>query len=217
MCSLWQHHLVSTENMSKAFTGECQKLLTQAWMENPKRTLKESHTGTFYIYYKESKSSGSSTGISQSILYSPTKTNTSVRVTRTALQARSAPQFVKTHILVTALNAQAQTVLNSTNNSYWNTVQNNVKKTKPYFIPNKHLTIGIHCLLSIETAGYTQSSSSTLVLVFLELSTLLSELCTCIYTGPRQTHFSPTQTKTNAEQQHSCSQVWSQEPASSYF
>lgn len=55
MCSLGQHHLVSAENMSKAFTGECQKLLTQAWMENPKRTLKESHTGTFYIYYKEQK------------------------------------------------------------------------------------------------------------------------------------------------------------------
>lgn len=53
MCSLGQHHLVSAENVSKAFTGECRKLLIQAWMENPKRTLKESHTGTFYIYYKE--------------------------------------------------------------------------------------------------------------------------------------------------------------------
>lgn len=175
------------------------------------------HTLEPSTFITKSKSSGSATGTSQSNLYSPTKTKTSVRVTLTALQARSAPQFVKTHILVTALNAQAQTVLNSTNNSYWNTVQNNVKKTKPYFIPNKHLTIGIHCLLSIETAGYTQSSSSILVLVFLELSTLLSELCTCIYTGPRQTHFPSTQTKTKAEQQHSCSQVWSQEPASSYF
>lgn len=56
----------------------------------------------------------------QSNLYSPTKTNTSMRVTHTALQARSAPQFVKTHILVTVLNAQAQTVSSSTNNSYGN-------------------------------------------------------------------------------------------------
>lgn len=83
-----------------------------------------------------------------------------------------------------------------TSNSYWNTVQNNAKKTKPYFIPKKHLTIRIPCLLSTETSGYTHSSSSTLVLVLLELSTLLSELCTCICTGKqRQTRSPPSNQK----------------------
>lgn len=49
--------------------------------------------------------------MSHSNLYSPTKTSISVRVTHTALQARSAPQFVKTHVF----NAEAQTASSSTN------------------------------------------------------------------------------------------------------
>lgn len=98
--------------------------------------------------------------MSQSNLYSPKKEQHKHEGTHTALQARSAPLFVK--ILVTGLNAQAQSVSNVTNN--WNRAQNNAKNTKPYVIPNKSLTIGIPCLLSIETSGYTLSSSGTLVL-----------------------------------------------------
>lgn len=42
------HHLFeSAENMCRAFTGQSQKLRLRVWMENPTRTLKELHTGTF--------------------------------------------------------------------------------------------------------------------------------------------------------------------------
>lgn len=169
-CALWDSITwLSAKIMSKVFTGQCQKLLIQAWMGNPTRILKESHTGTLEIHDKGSKSPGATTGMSQSNLHSPTKTNTSVRVTRSSAGKVSTsacedtyfsdcPQCPKPRLLQTAQITATETL------------QNNAKKTKPYFIPNKHLTIRILCLLSIETSGYTQSSSSTLVLVLLELS-----------------------------------------------